>query len=464
MRAPILGFLLVLFSFPVLAQYPVSLTLTPPSRQTADLQSTWTVTVTNRTNAPIETVHLYLSANPSTVIDAPREICTLVNGASCDFPLGANAVREVVFVTRNGSPFGHYGVVAEAPGQSAVTYDEAVFGPEFPVTMTADSGAGSLRQAILDVSRECTSGPCVVRFAIDSAPHVIALHSPLPEITAPDVFVDGGSQPIVLDGRAAGPGNGLLFHGNARVSNLTVSGFEGNGIEVRGGFAMIIRNRLTDNALRGVMFVDAFGYVAENILSGNRRAGGFFWTSQNVRALRNTVTNNGASGLFFHKPASSFRFSEAIENTIEGNGEAGIALSLAATGDYARNSFRNNGGLAIDVGLDGPTTATVMGIPGEGAVIGAPVITSARFENGVTTVTGRIAPPANSVSSFQRVSIYSTQGVVATEEVRGSEFTIHIGRDLQGQEVRAAMYTNVIYNFDNAATATSELGEARVVE
>ena len=59
----------------------------------------------------------------------------------------------------------------------------------FTVTNTADSGAGSLRQAILDAN--AAGGPDDIHFAIAGAgPHAIAPATVLPTISSP-VTIDG---------------------------------------------------------------------------------------------------------------------------------------------------------------------------------------------------------------------------------------------------------------------------------
>lgn len=458
--------LLSLVTFSALAQHPVSLTLKPPSSQNEQFLSTWTLTVTNQTNRAIENVHVSISSPPSPIVEVPA-ICTARDSnADCNLPLAALSSRDIVFTIRNARETGHYGVVAHAFGLSAVMFDEAIFGRDYVVATTADSGAGSLRQAIVDMNRDCvTNESCKTSFAIDGT---IVLHSPLPEITGNDVSIDGGSR-IHLDGSAAGLGHGLMFRNSlARATGLTITGFDGNAIETHAAFSMILRNDLRANRSRGVVFVGGRGYVVDNQLTGNGRSGGFFWTSNDVRVQRNVVANNGASGLFFHKPEFSFQFSEAVDNVITGNAHAGIGLSLTTTGDYARNTFADNGAGPLDIGLDGPSRSTVTGAPGLGGVVGAPVITSARFANGVTTVTGRLAPPAGAVNSFQRLTLFAGSGdvteAIVTQSINGSEFTITIDRDLRGQLVRGMTYTNVIYNFDHSTTGTSEMGEPRLVE
>ena len=88
----------------------------------------------------------------------------------------------------------------------------------FLVNTTADSGAGSLRQAILD-SDGAGPGPNTIDFGIGSGgAQTIFLMSALPDITVP-VLIDGTSQtnysgtPLIdIDGTSAGPSaDGLVL-------------------------------------------------------------------------------------------------------------------------------------------------------------------------------------------------------------------------------------------------------------
>ncbi len=480
----LLGILVLFVTVTIAAQPTVSIRVHPPSEQDAQLLSTWAAVITNRTSAPLEDVGYYISISPSSFVAVP-EGCVLryAEQTDCTIDLPASGSREISFTTRNRTATGHFGVVMESSRHGALVYDEAVIGRDFPVTTQADAGPGSLRQAIVDVNASCDSTvPCVVMFQIDETPtddglYFVRLHSPLPEITAPDVFIDGGSQIrrdgnslfrplIVLDGGAAGEGSGLVFrNSSARATDLAIRGFRGNGIETRAFHSMIHRNFLTGNESRGLVVVGGQGYFTENVLSANGRAGGFFWTPSRLKVLGNIVDGNGASGLFFHKPSASRDFAEARDNVIRGNAHAGIALSVNATGDFAANTFADNAGRAIDVALDGPTTTPVMGYPGRGGIVGAPAITSARYANGVTTITWQPAPHFFSgATSFTRASIYAGDGDAQELVAITSQATVEIPRDLRGLTVRAALVTNAIENFDDAMIATSEVGEGRVVE
>ena len=110
------------------------------------------------------------------------------------------------------------------------------------VTSTADSGAGSLRQAILD-SNAATAGANVIDFAIPGqGVQTIAPLSALPPITHA-VLIDGFSQPgytgtplIELSGNQAGPVDGLTINGsNVTVRGLDIGGFaSGAGVVISG--------------------------------------------------------------------------------------------------------------------------------------------------------------------------------------------------------------------------------------
>lgn len=385
----VLGILILFVSVTIAAQPTVSFRVNPPSSQDAQMVATWTAVITNRTSAPLEDVAFYISISSSSFVSVP-EGCVLrfAEKTDCTIDLPASGSREISFTTRNRTATGHFGVVMESNRHGALVYDEAVIGRDFRVTTQADAGSGSLRQAILDLNASCDRNvPCLGRFEIEERPtddglYFIKLHSPLPEITAPDVFIDGGSQIrrdgnsllrplIVLDGSAAGEGSGLVFrNGSSRVTDLEIRQFRGNGIETRTSNSMIHRNFLTGNASRGLVVVGGSGYFTENVLSANGRAGGFFWTPSRLKVLGNIVDGNGASGLFFHKPGSSRDFAEARDNVIRGNAHAGIAFSVLATGDFAANTFADNSGRAIDVALENWDDAMIATSEiGEGRVV-----------------------------------------------------------------------------------------------
>src|SRR5262249_52301482 len=127
----------------------------------------------------------------------------------------------------------------------------------FLVSNANDSGAGSLRQAILDAND--TAGANRIEFNISgTGVHTIQPGSALPALTG-TVAIDGTTEPgyagsplIVLNGGAAGAtANGLTLQGNgSAVKGLVINGFAQAGLLLTvGGNDTITANYLgTDSA------------------------------------------------------------------------------------------------------------------------------------------------------------------------------------------------------------------------
>ena len=144
----------------------------------------------------------------------------------------------ILIAAGEGRLAGHQRILAaDAPGGAVLI-----------VRSTADSGPGSLRQAILDANT--LPGPDTIVFAIPLAGlHIIRPASPLPAVMD-EVLIDGFSQPgaawparkalrgdvevgtgaaspqIVLDGSGAGLDAGLrIVAANCTVRSLAIRGF-----------------------------------------------------------------------------------------------------------------------------------------------------------------------------------------------------------------------------------------------
>ena len=165
------------------------------------------------------------------------------------------------------------------------------------MTTTADSGAGTLRQAILDANGN--PGQDTIAFAIPgSGVHTIAPASALPTVID-SVIVDGFTQPgsspntaplgnnavilIELSGVNAGAADGLsISAGGSTVQGIAVNRWQLNGIRV----ATLGNNTITDNFLGTdptgqaglgngfsgvtVLFASSTGNVISgNVISGN---------------------------------------------------------------------------------------------------------------------------------------------------------------------------------------------------
>ena len=187
------------------------------------------------------------------------------------------------------------------------------------VINTADSGAGSLRQALSTANIEPGA---VISFAIPNAgPHVIQPQSALPTITAPTT-IDGYTQPgsaantaavgtnavikIQIAGTSAGSGvSGLnVTGGGTTIRGLSITGFNSHGIlldtaggnTVEGNFLGITpAGGLGGNAQNGVLsqsinnLIGGAALAARNLASANTGAG----IRVGPRSSGTTVLNDG---------------------------------------------------------------------------------------------------------------------------------------------------------------------------
>ena len=190
------------------------------------------------------------------------------------------------------------GIVKLAPAMSRVPFGStlallvAFFGTDsaaatFTVTSTANSGAGSLRQAILDAGD--TPGHDLIRFNLPgSGPFTITPLTALPSIQE-GVTIDGTTQPgfagrplIELNGASAGANvNGLyLLSTGCVIKGLCINRFTRNGIRVES---------LGGNVIQGCYIgTDVWGTNAY----GNAQRGIFLQSAANVVGGTNTADRN----------------------------------------------------------------------------------------------------------------------------------------------------------------------------
>jgi hypothetical protein len=161
----------------------------------------------------------------------------------------------------------------------------------FIVTTTDDSGAGSLRKAILDAN--AMPGFDTITFNIDPpGQKLINVLSALPQITD-QVSITGSSQPgtppntpgIQIDGADAGDANGLdVIAGGSTIEGLVITHFERRGVFIHEVGLNTIDNCCigidhngevaAPNLLGGVAIVDVGANIVKNsITSGNGKFG-----------------------------------------------------------------------------------------------------------------------------------------------------------------------------------------------
>ena len=146
----------------------------------------------------------------------------------------------------------------------------------FVVLNTADSGAGSLRQAIL--GSNATPGSNTIDFNIGSGLQTISPMSALPNITAP-VSIDGTTQPgfslfpaIDIDGVSAGGGaSGLKFAAGSdgsAILSLSIDGFSQAGISIASNGALVQNCFLGTNTQNTEMMYGVVLTGANNTVGG----------------------------------------------------------------------------------------------------------------------------------------------------------------------------------------------------
>jgi hypothetical protein len=335
----------------------------------------------------------------------------------------------------------------------------------FYVTSTADSGTGSLRQAILDANAS-NGGPLTIAFRINEQSttpwKTIRVTSPLPAITGFGVRIDGTAQTaffgdanpdgpeIEISGGGTVEGDGLLVATcYAEVSNLAIGGFLRNGISVTtaqhpacGGFYTTQLHHLfvgtdpTGSSARpnsrgiGTSVVNGNSFntaglptsIHDCVISGNTFSGIFGMSGRlsitnnriGVKAHADSALPNGASGVFIGAGGygsdvgpsgfAAFGNPTIASNVIAFNGETGVAIATGVGEVSVRNNrIWSNRLLGIDVGLNGPTP------DGPGA-IAAPVLTIARFDpvSNKTIIDGEILHPVTTSAYPLAVNIYAS--------------------------------------------------------
>lgn len=153
----------------------------------------------------------------------------------------------------------------------------------FTVTTSADSGAGSLREAIL--AANTSTPPNTIRFTL--SPSRIVPLSPLPAITNA-MTLDGTNHPVfafvpvvIIDGQyGATNGPGLLLSGTgALVRALRIVGFTGTAIQVTGSGNAVEHCDIVSNLQYGIHVSGSSNIVGgasnstRNLIYGNLQAG-----------------------------------------------------------------------------------------------------------------------------------------------------------------------------------------------
>ena len=241
------------------------------------------------------------------------------------------------------------------------------------VTTAADSGAGSLRAAIL--SANGNPNPSTIDFEITSGVQRIHLQSPLPTIVNP-VTLDGSTQPgfseaplIILDGTFAGSSaDGLeIAGGDSTVRDLVIHGFQGSGIVLTGAGGNVVSGDYIGTDLTGAFaFANGQRGIYVNASSNNTIGGatagsgnvisdsvwtGILITSGSGNVIEGNKIGTDVSGTkALGNEGFGVRLIDATQNQIGGtspsarnvisaNERAGVSLDLNSTGNVLQGNY-----------------------------------------------------------------------------------------------------------------------------
>jgi hypothetical protein len=387
-------------------------------------------------------------------------------------PPGALAVGSFVTATATSST----GSTSEFSQCRQVT----AAAPSFVVTNTGDSGAGSLRQAIIDA--EATPAHDTITFSIPGAgPHTIAVGTfPLPPITNP-ITIDGTTQPgyageprVELDGTAVlvstVPGLAISA-GNSTVRGLMINRFPESGIgltvngnnTIQGNWIGLGANGVTPrgNVLAGVYasgtsinnIIGGTGPGARNVISANNRG---VW-------LLNGTAGNQVEGNYI---GTNKLGSVAVANTIGVLIDSGASTNtIGGTTAAARNVMSGNSshGISIVGGNSNTVSANYVGLNSDGS---APLPNSGggisiSTTSSSNTIGGSTAGQRNVISGNPGNGIVLQGAGVNGNVIKGN----YIGTNASGTAAIAGTHTGILV----ATGATSTViggtapGEANVV-
>ncbi|HET7434833.1 MAG TPA: right-handed parallel beta-helix repeat-containing protein, partial [Thermoanaerobaculia bacterium] len=351
-------------------------------------------------------------------------------------------------------PVESYVTSAEEPTPSTPHRLDVVLRRQLPVTSDADDGSGSLRQVLRDAAAECVTAPCTINVEVP----LIQPRTPLPDVRG-NVKIDGGAAKAILDGALLNEGDALRYRAGCDfiARRLVIRNFPGHAIDIRptAGAApcqqlltvtiRIEQNELTGN-LRGVA-IDGFNTeIVNNLIRDHRRAGIFSEHAMYTLISSNTITGNGAAGVYIDPsngqsgvPAGA----DVKNNIIRDNGEFGVARTEHGIVQITANEIAGNRWYGIDLNLDLDTPNR----PDAGnGVPNKPVLIDAIYDaaSNTTRVRGTLDVLSGSLDFYASHSLSTAGYPEAEHQVLANAFTggktdfeISLPGDLRGQWITA---------------------------
>ncbi len=233
----------------------------------------------------------------------------------------------------------------------------------FTVTSTADSGAGSLRQAILDAN---TMGGGTINFNIPGAGvHTITPLTVLPTITQ-TVTIDGYTQP--------GASMNTLANGDNAVIRIVINGAT---VEIGGNLLAGLTITASNCAVRGLAINTFYEQILILSGSGNLIAGNFIGTDASGTTVPGGTGNEGGLGVNVNSPNNTIGGTTAAARNLIGVFGNGIEIGgggAGATGTLIQGNFigtDHTGTAGLGVGNSGIHDNGVDSVTIGGTVSGA---------------------------------------------------------------------------------------------
>ncbi len=348
----------------------------------------------------------------------------------------------------------------------------------FTVTTTADSGAGSLRQAIIDANN--LAGADTISFSISSGSQVISLSSILPTITG-QVTIDGWSQPgysstplIIIDANGV-VGDGLVLTStadNSIIRGLVIRDFVGDGIQIDAGSDgnTVVGNYIgsfgaggTDlgaseqNTANGIYVLGANNTIGgttaatRNVIGGNQ--------SNGIRISGASATNNVVLGNYIGTDRTGVTATANLQNGIQIDTSA-TGTTIGGTSSGARNIISGNSGSGISNNV---ANTTIVGNYVGMDVTGLVKVANGSYgiDNGTSATSTMIGGTAS--GSLNIISGNGNAGILFQVGSSGSVLGNYIGVDATGATSIAGNGAAIFIASNNIKVGGTATGSGNVI-